>query len=174
MTYLDVRTATQKIWPAIVGALALFIAGAASIAGLNLFGAWIGFGFVPLLVLVIWPKRADRLVSLALIFCAGLFTDWATGGIDGQWALVFVLVWGFLRPELRSSPFALTNLILVWLAACGVAMIVLSLSGYFVVRVLPDFAAIGRQMILATCLLPVFLLLRHGLAMRVNDSEDWG
>ena len=174
MTYLNLQSPSRKIWPTIVAALALFIAAAASISGLNLFGAWLGFGFLPLVVLVIWPRRANRLISLALVFSAGLFTDWATGGIDGQWALIFVLIWGFLRPELRSSPFSPITLFLVWLATCGLALAVLTLSGYFVVGILPDFAAIGRQAIFATCLLPVFLLLRHGLAMRVNDNEDWG
>jgi len=173
MTYLGIQTQKQKIWPTIVAALSLFMASATSIAGLNLFGAWIGFGFIPLVVLIIWPKRANRFVSLALVFFAGLFTDWATGGIDGQWALVFVLVWGYFRPELRSTPFAPIGLLLVWLTSCGLALVTLSVSGYLVDGIFPDFWAMGRQIILATCLLPVFLLLRHGLAMRANDSEDW-
>jgi len=174
MTYLGVQTQTQKIWPTIVAAVTLFIAAAASISGITLFGAWFGFGFLPLAVLVIWPRRTNRLVSLALVFSAGLFMDWATGGIDGQWALIFVLVWGYLRPELRSAPFAPLTLLSVWLAACGLALVVVMLTGYFVFRIFPDFAVLGRQMIFATCLLPVFLLLRHGLAMRANYSEDWG
>lgn len=174
MTYLDVQAPTRKVWPALVAGLALFIAGAVSIAGLNMFGVRFGFGFAPLLVLAIWPRRANTLVSLSLVFMAGLFTDWATGGVIGQWALVFVLVWGFLRPELRGSPFAPIGLFFVWLATCGLALVILSMSGYFVFRVLPDFAALGRQMILASLLLPLVTLLRRGLAMRFNDSEDWG
>jgi hypothetical protein len=173
MSYLSAQTSTRKIWPTIVAGVSLFIAAASSIAGLNLFGAWVGFGFIPLVVLVIWPRRANRLVSLAFVFFAGLFMDWATGGVDGQWALVFVLVWGYLRPELRSASFSPFGLLSAWFAACGSALIILSLSGYFVVRILPDFAVIGRQVLFATCLLPLFLLLRHGLAMRVGDSEDW-
>lgn len=174
MRYLSGHTPTRKIWPTLVAGLALFIAAAISISGLNIFGAWVGFGFIPLVVLVIWPRRANRLVSLAIVFSAGLFMDWATGGMDGQWALIFVLIWGYLRPELRSTPFSPMTLLSVWLAACGLALIVLSLTGYLVVRILPDFAVIGRQALFASCLLPVFLLLRHGLATRVHDSEDWG
>jgi len=174
MTYLDVHGGSQKIWPAIVAGFALFVASASSIAGLNLFGAWVSLGFIPVVILVIWPRRANKLLSLALVFSAGLFTDWATGGIDGQWALLYVLVWGFLRPELRGAPFSPLTLLSVWLAACGMALVILSLSGFFVLMIWPDFAAIGRQMILATCLLPLLLLLRHILAKRFNDSEDWG
>ncbi|MEP3653533.1 MAG: hypothetical protein ABJO36_01440 [Litorimonas sp.] len=174
MTFMDVQTQNRKVLPAIVAGVALLIAASSSIAGLNMFGARIGFGFIPLLVLAIWPRRANTLISLPLVFLAGLFTDWATGGITGQWALLFVLVWGFLRPELRSSPFAPISLCLVWLATCGLAIVVLSASGYFVFGLWPDFAALGRQMIFATVLLPLFLLLRHGLALRFSDSEDWG
>lgn len=174
MTYLDVQAPTRKVWPALLAGLSLFIAGATSIAGLNLFGAHVGFGFVPLLVLTIWPRRANLLLSLGLVFIAGLFTDWATGGVNGQWALVFVLIWGFLRPELRSSPFSPIVLFLVWLATCGLAIAILSLSGYFVFGILPDFASLGRQMILATLMLPLLMLLRRGLAMRFSDNDDWG
>ncbi len=173
MTYMDVQAPTRKILPAIIAGLALFIAAGFSIAGLNLFDVRIGFGFLPLVILAIWPRYAHTLVSLILVFFAGIFMDWASGGIDGQWALVFVLVWGFLRPELRGSPFSPISLILIWLATCGLALVVLSLSGYFVFRIWPDLAALGRQMIFATCLLPVFLLLRRVVAKLVTDSDDW-
>jgi len=174
MTFMDLQSPTRTARSSILAGLSLFIAGAFSVAGLNLFGVRIGFGFIPLLILAIWPRRANTLLSLTLVFLAGLFTDWATGGITGQLTLVFVLVWGFMRPELRSSPFSPVSLVVMWLATCGLALIVLSLSGYFVFRILPDFAVMGRQMIFATAILPLFMLLRYGLAKRVNDREDWG
>lgn len=174
MSFMDAQAPTRTVRSAIIAGFALFLAAATSIAGINLFGVRIGFGFVPLAVLAIWPRHANTLTSLVIVFLAGLFMDWASGGIDGQWALVFVLVWGFLRPQLRSAPFAPISLLLIWLATCGLALVVLSLSGYFVFRIFPDFAALGRQMIFATCLLPVFLLLRSGLAARLNDRDEWG
>jgi len=174
MTYMDSHAPTRKIWPTIIASLALLIAGALSIGGINLFGMRAGFGFLPLIVLVVWPRRANRIVSIALIFTVGLFTDWATGGIVGQSALVFMLIWGFLRPEFRSSPFAPIGLFLIWLAACTLAILVIWLSGYFVFRISPDFASLGRQAILATVLLPAFMLLRHGISAQIGDQEDWG
>lgn len=174
MTYLDVQAPQRKILPAFLAGLALFLGGIISVAGINLFGVRTGFGFVPLLVLAIWPRQANTLISLAFVFFAGLFTDWGTGGIYGQWALTFVLIWGFLRPELRSSPYAPLSLLLVWLATCGLALVVLSLSGYFVLGIYPDLAVLGRQMILATVCLPAVMLLRRALAARFSDGEDWG
>jgi len=173
MTYLDVQAPQRKFLPALLAGLALFLAGALSVAGINLFGVRTGFGFVPLLVLAVWPRHANTLISLALVFFAGLFTDWGTGGIYGQWALAFVLVWGFFRPEHRGSPFAPQGLFFVWLAICGLAMVVIALSGYFVFGIFPDFAVLGRQMILATICLPAVMLLRRALAVRFSDGEDW-
>ncbi len=173
MTYLDVQAPAQKIWPALFAGISLFIAGAVTVSGVNMFGTRFGFGFLPLLVLAIWPRRANRLVSLFFIFLAGIFTDWATGGVMGQSSLVFVLVWGLMRPELRSAPFAPLGLGLMWIAICGLASLIMSMSGYFVYSVGPNFAVLGRQIIIATLCLPVVMLLRRGLAMRINDDEDW-
>lgn len=174
MTFLDVQAPQRKIFPAIVAGIALLLAGSVSIAGLNIFGLRTGFGFIPLLVLAIWPRQANALVSLGFVFLAGLFTDWATGGIYGQWALTFVLIWGFLRPELRGSPYSPLSFFLVWLAICGLALVTLSMTGYFVFGIFPDLSVLGRQMILATICLPAAILLRRGLAMRFSDREDWG
>ena len=174
MTYLDVQAPLRKKTPAVVAGVALFLAGAISIAGLNVFGERVGLGFIPYLVLAIWPRRANTLVSLGFVFFGGFFTDWSSGGIVGQSSLIFVLIWGFLRPELRSSPFSPVGLFLVWLAICGLALVVMFLSGMFVLGVQPDFAVLGRQMILATALLPLFLLMRRGVEMRFSDREEWG
>lgn len=173
MTYLDVQAPQRRLLPAFIAGFSLVLAGSMSVAGINLFGVRTGFGFVPLLVLAIWPRQANTLISLAFVFSAGLFTDWGTGGIYGQWALTFVLIWGFLRPELRSSPYSPLNLFLVWLATCGLALMVLSLTGYFVLEIYPDFVVLGRQMILATICLPAVMLLRRALAARFSDGEDW-
>jgi len=89
MTYYDMRTPARKLLPAVVAGAALVLAGAFSIGGVHLFGNHFGFGFMPLLILSIWPRFANTLVSVFLVFGAGLFTDWATGGIVGQWALIF-------------------------------------------------------------------------------------
>ena len=174
MTYYEMRAPIYKKLPAVIAGIALFLAGAVSIGGLNLFGGYFGFGFLPLLVLAIWPRHANSLLSLAFVFAAGLFTDWATGNILGQWALVFSLVWGVLRPELRSTPYSPIGISLIWLATCGLALVLLTISGWFVFRILPDFVSLGRQMILASLLLPLVLLLRHSLAKRFSERDEWG
>lgn len=174
MTYYDMRGPTRKVLPALVAGIALAVTGALSIGGVNMFGAYFGFGCVPLLALLIWPRHANTLLSLVLVFAAGLFTDWGTGGILGQWALVFTVIWGLLRPELRGSPFSPIGLFFAWLLICGISVFLLSLSGWFVFGILPDFAALGRQIIVATLILPVVIFLRHIVSTRIGENEAWG
>lgn len=174
MTYYDMQGPARKTLPAIVAGLALILSGALSIGGVNMFGAYFGFAFIPLLVLAIWPRHANTAVSLILVFLAGLFTDWGTGGILGQWALVFIVIWGLLRPETRSSPFSPIGFFFSWLTICGISFILLSLSGWFVFEILPDSTSLGRQIILATLLLPLALLLRQMIVWRIGENEAWG
>ena len=174
MSYYTAQTPIRKIAPVISAGFALFLACALSISGLNAFGFYWGLGLLPLLVIAVWPRRANTVLSLLAIFLAGIFTDWAVGGIFGQSALVYTVIWGFLRPELRSSPYAPFGLFFVWLLTCLVALVLISVSGWFVSGVLPDLASLGRQIIIATLLLPIIVLLRLLIAKRIGDHEEWG
>jgi hypothetical protein len=174
MTFYEMRAPVRKVLPAIVAGVALFLSSALSIGGVNLFGAYFGFGFIPLLVLTIWPRHANTGVSLLLVFLAGLFTDWGTGGIIGQWTLVYLVIWGFLRPELRAAPFSLSGLLLAWVAICGITFILIILSGWFVFGIMPDFATLGRQIVFASMMLPMALLSRYIFAKRISENEAWG
>jgi len=137
MTYYEMHAPIRKKTPAVLAGLALFIAGALSIGGINLLGAYAGFEFLPLLVLAIWPRNAHNLLSLAFVFAAGLFTDWATGVTVGQWALVFTVIWGVMRPELRSTPYAPLSFSAMWFAICGLSLVLVSVSGWFVKGIMP-------------------------------------
>lgn len=173
MTYLDTQAPIRRLWPAVVAGIALLFASALSVGGVHVFGAFAGFGFFPLVVLAIWPRQANTLLSIAFLFFAGIFTDWATASIIGQWAFVYLVIWGVLRPDLRSSPFAPVSLFLFWLATCGLAVLLLSVTGWFVYGVLPDFRSFGRQMLVATLILPVLGVMRGVISRRFSDSEDW-
>lgn len=174
MTYLGVQIAIKRKRPAFIAGAALFLTSAMSISGFNIFESRFGFEFLPLLVLLIWPRRAHTVLSLIIVWSAGLFTDWATGDITGQWALIFILIWGFLRPEMRRDPFAPVSLFFVWLLICLIAILVSSVSGYFIHGIMPDLSPLGRQMSLATLVLPVILILRRAVIVRLKDFEDWG
>ncbi len=173
MTYLDTQAPIRRIWPAVVAGISLLLASALSVGGLNIFGAFAGFGFLPLVIIAIWPRQANTILSLLFVFMAGIFTDWATAGVIGQWALVYSVIWGVLRPELRSAPYAPVSLLVFWLAICGLAILLLSVSGWFVFGIMPDLRSLGRQMILATFVLPLISLMRGVISRRFSDSEEW-
>lgn len=173
MTYLDTQAPIRRIWPAVVAGISLLVASALSVGGLNVFGAFVSFGFLPLVIIAIWPRQANALLSLLFLFWAGIFTDWATASIIGQWALVYVVIWGVLRPELRSAPFSPASLLIFWSATCGLSVVLLSVTGWFVYGVRPDLGALGRQAILATLVLPVIALMRGVVSRRFSDNEEW-
>ncbi len=174
MNYLSSRSPIKKARPALIAGAVLFLTSAMTISGLNLFDSRFGFEFLPLLVLVIWPRHANTPLSLGLVWLAGLFTEWATGDITGQWSLIYVLVWGVFRPEMRGTPFAPLGLVFVWGLICLVTTLVLFLTGYFVYGILPDLWPIGRQISLATLTLPLIVLLRRAILRRLKDYDDWG
>jgi len=174
MTFRDVSAPIRSIWPAVFASLGLLLAGALSVISVSLFGQVASFAFLPLIVLAIWPRRANELASIAFIFLAGLFTDWASGGVPGQWVLVYTLVWMLFRPEMRDQPYAILRFIVIWILICGFATIILSLSGWVIYRVLPDFSAFAFQFVAASLPLPIILLLRHWLAHLSGDAESRG
>lgn len=173
MTFRDAQAPVRSVKPALFAGLALFLGGALSIVSVNIWGQSISFAFIPLLVIAIWPRRANEIVSVTLVFAAGLFTDWASGGVTGQWALVFLMTWMLLRPELRDNAYSASQFITAWLAICGLALILLSLTGWFAYRILPDFMTFVRQIALVTVLLPLIFGLRHWLARLFGSDEDW-
>lgn len=173
MSYLGTQAPNRPILPAIIAGVALILAGAFSVGGVNAFDFRFGFGFFPLIVIAIWPRQAHSLVSLLLIFFAGVFTDWATGGIVGQHALILTVIWGVMRPELRSGPYALLSFLPIWVAACGLAIVLYALTGRFVYGVWPDYYVFVREMLAATVLIPIILLLRARLAVVFSDGEEW-
>mgnify|MGYP001115335226 CR=1 FL=1 len=174
MTFRDTQAPIRSIWAAIGAGLALLLAGALSIISVNLFGQNASFAFLPLIVIAIWPRRASEIASVIAVFAAGIFTDWATGGVVGQWALVFILAWMVFRPELRDQPYAFFQTLIIWVMICGLAIVLLSASGWFIYKVAPDYLALGRQVLLATAVLPFILLLRRWLAYFTGDADEWG
>lgn len=172
--YYEMQGPNRRTAPAVVAGLLLFLFGALSIGGISVFNLHFGFDFIPLLIIALWPRRARTFLSVILVFLAGLFTDWGTGGVIGQWALIFTVSWALLRPELSGTPYSPTRLIFAWLAICVLAVVLISVSGRFVFDVFPDLASLGRQIILVTLLFPIAAFWRHWIADRLGENETWG
>lgn len=174
MSFRDVKTPTRSLPAALIAGVFLILAGAFSIVSINVLGKSASLGFLPLIVLVLWPRRANEMASIILIFLAGLFTDWAVGGVVGQSTLIFTIVWIFFRPEMREEPYAFLSLFIIWVLISLLAAALISAAGWFVYRVTPDIMALILQFSVATVMLPCFLLLRRWIAQLYGNGDEWG
>ena len=173
MTFVDLQSSQRSVKLALAAGLLLAFLSAVSVLNVNVAGWRVGFGFVPLLVVLLWPRRANGPVSVAVVFLSGLFADWSMGGVVGQWALVYTVIFALLRAELRNEPFAFLRCFFAWLVAVGFVIILLFVSGHFVFGVLPDFGSLLRQAALGTAVLPFVLALRHWTARMAGATDDW-
>ena len=173
MTFRDVSVSNRSIPIALLAGLCLAVAGALSILSIRGFGQTFSFGFIPLLVLLIWPTRSNEIASLAIIFIAGVFTDWGTAGAIGQSSLIYICIWMLFRPEIRVDPYVFRRLFIVWVLIGIFSVILLSVTGVFIYRIAPDFKSFLTQFILATVFLPIVLGLRYWINARFFSREDW-
>jgi len=174
MSFRDMSTPLRSLPAAIIAGVFLILAGAFSIVSVNVLGKSVSFGFLPLIVLVLWPRRASEMASIVMIFLAGLFTDWAVGGVIGQSTLIFTIVWMIFRPEMREDPYALFSLLIVWVLIGLLASALIIAAGWFVYRVKPDLVALILQFSLATIMLPCVLLLRRWVTRFYGNGDEWG
>jgi len=87
---------------ALQAGIGLLLLALLSTVNFNLFGLSISFLFVPLVLVYLWPKSADDLITYLALFICGLFLDLLTGGYPGMWPLIFILGLVFLRPNLMN------------------------------------------------------------------------
>jgi len=174
MNFRHSSIVTRSIPAAMLAGLCLLLAGALSIVSVNIFGQIANFAFLPLIIILLWPRRASEIGSLIVIFIAGLFADWAIGGIIGQSSLIFTIVWMIFRPEMREDPYGFLRLIFIWCLVCILASALISLAGWFVYRVSPDIMAFCLQFFIATLILPFIFVLRRWTALRFAGGDEWG
>ncbi len=173
MSFRDVSVPNRSVPIAVIAGLCLAMAGALSVLSISVFSQTFGFGFLPLIVLLIWPRRANEIASLITIFIAGIFTDWGTAGAIGQSSLLYTCIWMLFRPEIRIDPYVFRRLIIVWVLIGVFSILLLSSSGLFIYRVLPDFRSFLTQFILATVLLPIVLSIRYWIFIRFVSRDEW-
>jgi hypothetical protein len=102
MTFLTPQTglSSRSFIPA---SLSLIVCIFLSVLHVNLPGGSVSLLLLPLLIVSLWPRGVNPVVTIVTFFVMGMFMDWGTNGALGQWAIIYLSVFIGLRPDRRDG-----------------------------------------------------------------------
>lgn len=150
----------------------LFAATMLAFLNVNIGGQSVSLTALPLAFIALWPRNVHPILTIILVLIFGIFLDWGSGGAPGQWALVFLAVFGILRPDRRGGTLSLILAIRNWLIAALIAFIILCVTGWFVYGIWPNLNVLARQFGLITLLFPFLYLFRQLIYRFTTDPDD--
>ena len=149
----------------------LFLLVVISVLNVNIAGRAIGFIFLPLMGVCLWPRTDNAVISIIAIFLLGLLVDLLSAGPLGLWSLIFLTVFTIFRPHMRLRPHSFNSALIQWLIILVFALIASYLLGWFAQKSPPDIIAIIFQAIAALLLFPFIYGLRHLGKYLVTDPD---
>lgn len=155
---LQAETYADNIPHALFGfiiTLALIIFG---LINLRFFGVSISLIWLPLMGVFLWPRFAAPVISVILIFIAGILQDILNAQSTGFSSILFLLVYVFLRPRLDFEDLGLATL---WTRFGGVVALTIGLILLF--KVFGNSVSISNfplQVLVTLLTFPIFLSLR--------------
>ncbi|WP_298911839.1 hypothetical protein [uncultured Algimonas sp.] len=161
-------TRNDRLIPAV---LALLVTGLVSVVDVRLFGESWPLTWLPFAVVALWPRHVSTGASGLLLLAGGLWVDWTSWGAPGQWPLVFLITYALIRPGARGGRRGLLAGIRRFVLALLVGVPVMILTGWMVYESWPDWMALGRGLLVVTVILPIFILVRDGLAGRMSEED---
>lgn len=170
MAYLGTSPAlrNEKLIPA---ALALLIAGLISALDIRFFGSTWPLTWIPFAAVALWPRRVGVWPSSLLLFIGGLWVDWTTWGVPGQWPVVFLLTYALIRPDIREGARGLAAGMTRFILALCVGLPVFILTGWAIYEVWPDWELLGRGVAVAFIVAPLMIFIRDRLAIRMSQDD---
>ena len=151
---------------------ALFLACVISVLHINLPGGAISFQLLPLLIISLWPRGINSILTIITFFLMGLFMDWGSQGALGQWAVIYLSLFAIMRPDRRDRPLSVFFSIKAWLMGVLIGGCALIVTGWFAYGIGPNFIVLFQQALLVTILIPAILFLRYILVYLMTDPSD--
>jgi len=60
------------------------------------------FIYIPLVAVIMWPRQASRVMTSVMLFLMGMLLDILSAGPVGLWAMIYMISYAIIRPDLRS------------------------------------------------------------------------
>ncbi|MEP1230567.1 MAG: hypothetical protein ABJG88_07810 [Litorimonas sp.] len=171
MTFVTphINTSSRNFIPA---SLSLFVCVFLSVLHINIAGESISLLLLPLLIVSLWPREVNTVVTIGTFFVIGIFLDWGTNGVLGQWAIVYLTVFAILRPNRRDHSLSFFNAVSLWCAGLAIATVMLIITGWLAYGVLPNFTTLFRQALLICAFMPVVVFTRNLVRYALMDPQD--
>lgn len=170
MAYLGVNPA-QRNARLIPAAFALVLMGLICVVDIRLFNQSWPLTWLPFTIVALWPRRVGALQTGLLLLVGGLWVDWTTWGAPGQWPLVFLLTYALIRPDINDAARGLGPGMKRFTLALLIGVPVLIATGWVVYESWPDWAVLGRGILMATLTAPIIILVRDGVAARMSQDD---
>lgn len=171
MTYLS-QSPTHGSRNFVPACIALCLSSLFSILTINFPNNQISLTFLPLLVVCLWPRGVNSVVSILTIFLVGLWMDWITNGALGQWAMVYLTVYAVLRPDRREGAARFFVALRLWLVGMAAGALMLIFTGWVAYGTWPNFTNLFQQALLASAFMPLAVFARNLTRYLVSDPDD--
>lgn len=156
---LQAESYADNIPHAVYGFLITLVMIIFGLITLHIFNVTISLIWLPLMSVFLWPRFAAPIVSIFLIFIAGLFQDILNAQTLGFSSILFLLTYIFLRPQLDFDNLGFTTL---WTRFGGVIALTIGLILLFkLFGASVSISHFPMQVLLTLLLFPVFLGFRN-------------
>lgn len=152
--------------------LALLFSGFMSMLHVNLPGGSVSLLLLPMLIVSLWPRGVNAIVTIVTFFLMGIFMDWGTNGTLGQWVLTYLAIFAVLRPDRRENAVRFIGAVGLWVMGLLIGTIMLIITGWLVYESLPNFVVLLRQALLVSALVPFVVLIRNMARFLLTDPND--
>lgn len=152
--------------------LALLLSCFISVLHVYLPGGAVSLLLLPMLIVSLWPRGVNAVMTIVTFCLIGIFMDWGTHGTLGQWALTYLAIFAVLRPDRRENPVRFIGAAALWAMGLLIGTVMLIVTGWLVYGVLPNFAVLFRQAILVSALMPFVIMIRNMVRFFLMDPND--
>jgi len=171
MTFLTPQTglSSRSFIPA---SLSLIVCIFLSVLHVNLPGGSVSLLLLPLLIVSLWPRGVNPVVTIVTFFVMGMFMDWGTNGALGQWAIIYLSVFIGLRPDRRDGRVSFLGAIGLWGVGLAIGALMIVITGWLVYATLPNFTVLFRQALLISIMMPLAVFIRNIVRLLLTDPQD--
>jgi len=173
MTFVT-QTGTTTTRHFALACFSLFVCSVLSVLNINLPGGSVSLLLLPLLIVSLWPRVVNSIISIAAFFIMGILVDWGTNGALGQWAMIYLAVYAVLRPDRREQSVSFIGAVGLWLLGLLVGTVMLIVTGWIVYAALPNFVGLLKQVVLVSLLMPIVVAVRSVTRFILTDPHDRG